>query len=275
VLRYREKEDFESRQRQVDDVVEKWRQAEAEALPSVVTELREKLLIGLIYHDAAIEGEVLSHGEIKAAIDTNIISDISLIPSYEEISNFSRACAAADELAKQKKKPVKLDTLRDLYAILAPNQVEGGLPFRKENPLHRLYYHDICPPEKIAFKMKKLGEWLESDETKELAPIERATKFHWRFMAIFPWANHSGRTARLVANLILEQAGYPLAIIHSIDRQRYYESLRSANSKQLLSLYLESVETTAASALRVYEEAAKVRPPRGKRASASHGTSQG
>jgi Fic family protein len=268
VLRYREKEDYEARFREVDEIVEKWRQAEEHSLPAVIAEFREKLLIGLIYHDAAIEGEVLSHGEIKAAIDTNIISDTSLIPSYEEISNFSRACSAAAELARQKRKPVKVDTIRDLHAILAPEAVEGGLAYRKENPLHRLYYHDICPPEKIAFKMKKLGEWLEADETKELHAIERAAKFHWRFMAIFPWANHSGRTARLVANLMLEQAGYPLAIIHSIDRQRYYEALRSANSKQLLSVYLEAVETTAASALRVYEEAAKARPPRGKRATA-------
>jgi Fic family protein len=270
VLRYREKEDFETRFREVDEAVEKWRDSETHAAPAVVAEFREKLLIGLIYHDAAIEGEVLSHGEIKAAIDTNIISDTSLIPSYEEISNFSRACGAASEIAKQKKKALTVETIRELYAILVPEAVEGGLAHRKENPLHRLYYHDICPPEKIAFKMKKLGEWLEADETRELHAVERAAKFHWRFMAVFPWANHTGRIARLVANLILEQAGYPLAIIHSIDRQRYYEALRSANSKQLLSVYLEAVETTAASALRVYEEAAKAKPPRGKRATASH-----
>src|SRR5690606_2403614 len=108
---------------------------------------------------------------------------------------FSRACAAAAELAQQKRKPVRIDTIRDLYALLVPAAVEGGLAYRKENPLHRLYYHDICPPEKIAGKMKKLGEWLESAETKELHPVERAAKLHWRFMGIFPWAQHSGRTA--------------------------------------------------------------------------------
>jgi Fic family protein len=268
LLRYREKEDFEARFRDVEEIIEKWRAAEARALPQVLAEFREKLLIGLIYHDAAIEGEVLTHGEIKAAIDTNIISDTSLIPSYEEISNFSRACHTANEIAKQKKKPLKLDTIRDLYGILEPKAVEGGLAYRKENPLHRLYYHDICPPEKIGFKMKKLGEWLESDETRELHAVERAAKLHWRFMAVFPWATHSGRTARLIANLVLEQAGMPLAIVHSIDRQRYYEALRSANSKQLMSLYLEAVETTAVSALKVYEEAEKVvaaAAPKGKR----------
>lgn len=264
MLRYREKEDFEARFRDVEAACDALRSAERNAWPELKAEFRDKLLISLIYHDAALEGEVLSHSEIKAAIDTNIISDSSLIPSYEEISNFARACAQAEQLARNKRKHVKLDTIREIYALLVPQAVTAGLAYRKENPLHRLYYHDICPPEKINFKMKKLGEWLEAADTKELHPIERAAKTHWRLMAIFPWADQSGRTARIIANLILEQAGYPLAVIHSIDRQRYYESLRSANSKALLSVYLEGVETTAASAAKVYEEAARAA---GRRAS--------
>ena len=263
MLRYREKEDFDTRFRDVEASCEALRVAERQTWQELQDEFRDKLLISLIYHDAALEGEVLTHGEIKAAIDTNIISDSSLIPSYEEISNFHKACMHADQLAKNKRKPIKADTVREIYALLSPDSVPGGLAYRKENPLHRLYYHDICPPEKISFKMKKLGEWLESAETKDLHPIERAAKTHWRLMGIFPWASHTGRTARIIANLVLEQAGYPLAVIHSIDRQRYYESLRSPNSKALLSVYLEAVETTAQSAVRVYEEAIRA----GRRAS--------
>ena len=263
MLRYREKEDFEARYRDVEAACENWRAAERKAWPELREEFREKLLISLIYHDAALEGEVLTHSEIKAAIDSNIISDTSLIPSYEEISNFYKACMHADQLAKQRRKPVKVDTVREVYALLAPDAVAGGLLYRKENPLHRLYYHDICAPEKINYKMRKLGEWMEAPSTRELHPIERAAKTHWRLMAIFPWAMHTGRTARIIANLLLEQAGYPIAVIHSIDRQRYYESLRSPNSRQLLSVYLEGVETTAASAVRVYQEAERI----GRRAS--------
>lgn len=255
MLRYREKEDFEARFRDVEAACEAWRAAERRAWPELLEEFREKLLISLIYHDAALEGDVLSHSEIKAAIDTNIISDSSLIPSYEEISNFHKACMHADQIARNKRKPIKVDTVREIYALLAPEAVAGGLAYRKENPLHRLYYHDICPPDKISSKMRKLGEWMEAPSTRESHPIERAAKAHWRLMAIFPWATHTGRAARLIANLILEQAGYPVAVIHSIDRQRYYESLRSPNSRALMSVYLEGVETTAQSAVRVYEEA--------------------
>jgi Fic family protein len=257
VLRYKETEDIDARFSEVERIVTAWRARVATANPVARTEFNNRLRISLIHHDAALEGEVLSYSEIKAAVDPSIISDPSLIPSYEEIRRFDDACNFAAEQAANKKKPFKLDTIRDIYAILAPDEKAKGLPFRKENPLHRLYYHDICAPEKINFKMKKLGEWMESAETKELHPIERAAKTHWRIMSIFPWATHSGRTARIIANLILEQAGYPLAVIHSIDRQRYYESLRSPNSKSLMSVYLEGVETTAASAVKVYEEALK------------------
>jgi Fic family protein len=74
----------------------------------------------------------------------------------------------------------------------------------------------------------------------------------------------SGRCARIVSNLLLRQADYPVAVIHSIDRQRYYESLRG-ESDQLLQMYLEAVQTTAVSEIRVYEEAERA-PRRRRRA---------
>ena len=88
---------------------------------------------------------------------------------------------------------------------------------------------------------------------------------HARFMAVFPWAKESGRTARVASNLLLIEAGYPTAVIHSIDRQRYYESLRGEASG-LLSLYLEAVQTSAETELRLYEEAEKAPPRKRKRA---------
>ena len=46
------------------------------------------------------------------------------------------------------------------------------------------------------------------------------------------------------------------AIVHSIDRQRYYEALRG-DHLGLTSLYLEAVQTTAETEMRVYDEATK------------------
>ncbi len=256
MLRYKETEDIDGRFAEVERIVASWRSKHTQIAPGIRQEFQQRLRISLIHHDAALEGEVLSYSEIKAAVDPTIISDPSLIPSYEEIKRFDDACNYAADQAANKKKPLKLDTIRDIYAMLVPDEKAKGLPYRKENPLHRLYYHDIAPPEKILPAMRKLSEWLDEPGTKNLHAVEKVASFHSKFMAIFPWAKESGRSARIASNLMLQEAGYPIAIVHSIDRQRYYEALRG-DHVTLLSMYLEAVQTTAETEIRVYEEADK------------------
>lgn len=256
MLRYKETEDIDARFTEVERVVANWRTRISTANPSARAEFNNRLRISLIHFDAAIEGEVIGYSEIKAAVDPSIISDPSLIPSYEDIRRFDEACNFAGERAADKKKPFKLDTLRDIYGLLAPDEKAKGMPFRKENPLHRLYYHDITPPEKIQPAMRKLSDWVDEPATRQLHVIERVAMLHQRFMAIFPWAKESGRTIRIACNMLLQEAAYPIAIIHSIDRQRYYEALRG-EPMSLISLYLEAVQTTAETEICVYNEAEK------------------
>ena len=261
MLRYKETEDIDARFTEVERIVTAWRARIVTANAVARAEFNNRLRISLIHHDAALEGEVLSYSEIKAAVDPSIISDPSLIPSYEEIRRFDDACNFAAEHAANKKKPFKLETIREIYSILSPDEKAKGLPFRKENPLHRLYYHDISPPEKILPAMRKLGEWLDDPDAKQSHVIEKVATLHSKFMAIFPWAKESGRTIRIASNLLLQEGGYPIAIVHSIDRQRYYEALRG-DHLGLTSLYLEAVQTTAETEMRVYDEAGKAPPKR-------------
>src|SRR5512138_1945522 len=79
---------------------------------ALVDEFERRLEISWIYHDSALEGVVLSYAEIKAAIDRNIISDVSLIPSYEEIKAFKAAVDWARELAENRKRPITLEAIR-------------------------------------------------------------------------------------------------------------------------------------------------------------------
>ena len=78
-------------------------------------------------------------------------------------------------------------------------------------------------------------------------------------MGVFPWLCHTGRLSRILSMMILEQAGLPLPVIHSIDRQDYYQALRSSDTRELHKLYLEAMDTTASSAVQVYAEAAAYR----------------
>jgi Fic family protein len=222
----------------------------------VVKDYKDRLDVSWIYHEHALEGVVLSYSELKASLDTRIISDVSLIPMYEEVKNHKAAVDFIREAVTAKKPPVvDVEFIRKLYGMLTPDQVAKGCPYRKENPLHRLYYHEIAPPEKIVPKMKKLDEWLASDEFKDLHPVAQTAKLQWRLLSAYPWTKNTGKVARLVGNYILLRAGYLPAVVHSIERQRYYESLRHENDS-LLQLLVESLDNAIETTSKFFDELA-------------------
>jgi Fic family protein len=259
----------------LDGKVELLREQRTRASGAVVAEFDDKLDQSWIYHDNALEGVVLSYHELKAAIDKKIISDVTLIPMYEEIKNHKAAIELVRQLARswaaerhdkktRRKNQITIDTLKQLHSVLTPEEKAKGNPYRKDNPLHRLYFHEIAQPDKIALKMRKLVEWLDEEETQHMHPVERAARAHYRVMAIFPWPKNSGKVARLLMNLMLLRDGFPPVVIHSIERQRYYDVLRS-EAAGLVPLVLESLENGVETANRFFAELEEAR--RGRAAS--------
>ena len=222
---------------------------------NIVADYQERLNVSWIFHESAIEGVVLSYSELKAAIDHRIISDVSLIPMYEDVKNLKLASDVIRELlaAKKPAEPT-FDLVRRIYLMLTPDGGVGA-PFRKENPLHRQYYHEIVQPDKIAARMKKFSDWLESPDFIELHPLTRAARLQFQLLQIYPWTKNTGRVARLVGNYILLKAGFLPAVIHSIERQRYYDSLRHENDG-LLHLLVESMENSIDTSTRFFHEIA-------------------
>ena len=85
------------------------------------------------------------------------------------------------------------------------------------------------PPEApdVPELMRSLIEWINAELTDgELpAPIVAALA-HYQFATIHPYLDGNGRTARLLATLILRKAGYGLKGIYSLD-EHYAKSLSS------------------------------------------------
>src|SRR5581483_3670506 len=90
-----------------------------------LAEFQERLDMSWIYHDTALEGSVLSFHELKSAIDKDVVSDVSLIPTYDEIRAHKSAIDFVRETAASKKKvPITLDLLRTLQGMLVPDDPE-------------------------------------------------------------------------------------------------------------------------------------------------------
>ena len=254
----------ESRYFELDAKLESLRVRKAAEDPRVLAAYSDKVDIGWIYHDNALEGVVLTSGEIRDALDRKMISDVSLVSLYEEIRSHKGAIDFVRELAKEhsahKKKTglITVELIKQLHELLTPEDKAKGNPYRKDNPLHRSYFHEIAPADKIPMRMRKLCEWLDEEETESLHPISRAAGLHFRLMAIYPWTKNSGKVARLLMNLLLIRDGYPLGMIHSMERQRYYDSLRAENG-QLSQLVTDALMNYVNTTLRFLEELAELR----------------
>lgn len=76
-------------------------------------------------------------------------------------------------------------------------------------------------------------------------------------MSIHPFVDGNGRTARLLANLILLQGGYPIVVLRVEDRARYYAALEVSHTGDLtpfLDLFLDRLADSVAEYERAVEE---------------------
>lgn len=247
--------DLRSRYMELDDKTEELKEYK-DRYPEQRDEFQEQFEISWIYHENALEGVVLTYHEIKAAIDRKIISDVNLIPTYQEIKNHKETIDFICKAANNKRVRINLDLVKKLHGMLV-NEIDSIEPgrYRKEIPLHRTYFHEIAQPARISYRLNKLLQGCATTEFRRWHPVKQAAAFHHEFMSIFPFSEHSGKVGRLLMNLLLLRAGYMPAVIHSIDRQRYYEALRSP-AIQLRQLLIEAMDNAMESGIRFLQEMA-------------------
>jgi hypothetical protein len=197
--------------------------------PEFRREYRESFDMSWVYHDSALEGVVYTYQELKTATDPSVGSvPDGMQPVCEEIRRHRQAIEYVRELAERKRIPITVDTIKKLYVILHPDEGDvKSVKYRKDIPQHRLYFHEYAAPDKIAYRVRQVIDWLNGPEPKKLkSPIRIASRVHYDLVRVFPFPNDSGKVSRLLMNALLMRAGYPPAIIHSTERQRYYEALK-------------------------------------------------
>jgi len=192
----------------------------------------ENFLMSWIHHDSALEGVVYTYEELRTAVNPNVsvVPDSSLQSVCEEIRRHKAAIEVVRELGERKRQPATLDQLKRIFLTLHPE--EGDLKtvrYRKEIPQHRMYFHEYAAPDKIPYKVRQIFDWLNGPEPKKLkSPLRVAGRVHYDLIRIFPFTKDSGKVAHLFMNILLLRADYPPAILHSTERQRYYEALKGS-----------------------------------------------
>lgn len=219
---------------------------------SKAQEFIDRFEMSWVYHDNALEGVVYTPQELQAALKPGTVAaEATMLPVVWEIRNHKAAVDFAREEAKtggKKQAQITLTTIKRIHDLFSGNTPEAQAArmlherrektekekekekekagYRKDMPLHRTYFHEIEQPPKIQARLEKLVDYTASAEFREFHPIKQASVFHHEFMRIFPFTEHSGKVGRTCMNVILLRHQFLPCVIHSIDRQKYYEALR-------------------------------------------------
>ncbi len=241
----------------LDEKADDVRRVMTSAPKDQLTAFWSQLDFSTIYHDWALEGQVVSLEELDAALDARAVTDVSCVPQNMMIRKHKQALEGSRETATRKNLVFSVDFFEELhYAFSTEGERAKPVRYRKDIPLHRSYFHEICDPSKIESNMEKLVDWMnDTEDVVNLHPVEWVSRFHFRFMHIFPYVETSGKIARTLSNMILMRYGYLPAVIHATERQRYYEVIRQSQG-ELEELVIESALSSLEAAYKFLRSAA-------------------
>lgn len=216
-----------------------------ESDPAAARLFWERLDVSWVFHENALEGVVITAEELQSALMPQPgVPEVGKPSFLAELRRQRDAINVAKEEARLPNGKFSLGLIKTLYETLTGGEEgKGKIEYRRDMPLHRTYFHDIAQPPKIVPELTKLIDWTHSAEFHELHPLQQASVFHHRFMALFPFTDLSGKVGRLLMNILIMRAGYLPAVIHGIDRQRYFESLK-LQPRVLQTLVTEAIEHT-------------------------------
>lgn len=197
---------------------------------SAVRKLREQFGIEMTYNSNAIEGNSLTLKETFLVINEGLTIKGKPLKDHLEAKSHTEALEYLYELLdKDKRNTLSERLIREMNQIVMRDiDKEWAGRYRNSNVIIGGAVHS--PPEAVEVPqlMQELVEWARQNR-KSLHPVELSAILHHKLVHIHPFIDGNGRTARLVMNVVLMQAGFPLVVVLKNDRKKYYLTLGEAD----------------------------------------------
>lgn len=224
--------------------------------PTIVKKLRERFMLEMTYNSNAIEGNTLTLKETYLVLTEGITIKGKSLKDHLEAKNHHEALEFIFDLVEHDKQhSISEHLIRELQSLIIGN-IDTTIAGTYRSVEVAITASDHQPPmaTEVPSKMADLVNWFSQNQ-KKLNSVELAALIHHKLVNIHPFADGNGRTARLLMNILLLQAGYPLVIILKNDRKKYYETLSQADRniyqpfvtfvarsvERSLDLYLETI----------------------------------
>lgn len=215
----------------VDERLNLLQHAEECAERHVIDTVAARLDASWIYHDLSVEGSIFRDNELQRALEGQAGASWRENQLLEKIRNMRRAIAFVRDEARRGR-PFDLDVVKDIHRLIRPAGEEAAGRYRKDGGDNTVYRHDVVSPKTISYRLRRLVAQVEAAEHERPShPIAMACAIHREIIEIYPFHTDNGLVARLAMNFWLLRNGYPPAIIHVHDRQRYFDSYLSPNGE--------------------------------------------
>jgi Fic family protein len=216
----------------------------APLIPVYEAQFVKEAILRTVHHGTHIEGNELNLAEVKKTLEGEKIvareRDVQEVINYRNVVRYleelKREVLTKEEVAYAQTMLKKINELacdriitdgragkyRNTQVILR-NSATGEIVFRPPLAIE------------VPFLMEDFFSWLNSATTKKIHPVLRAGIAHYYLVAVHPFIEANGRTARAFATLILFAEGYDIKKFFALeeyfdkDAFRYYQGLMAVD----------------------------------------------
>ena len=198
-------------------------------------ELRRHAIALSVHYSTRIEGNTLTLEQVESLLRGRQIA--APVSQQQEALNYREAMqyaqvvanAAAPRITEETVKTVHFLVTKSLPGGYNPGQYRSGQNFVINSATQRPLFRPP-PPDRVQPLMEEYVQWLNAPR-QGLPPYYRAALAHLNFVAIHPFDDGNGRTARILEALVLYLAGYRSQELVSLeayfgrDTQGYYHAI--------------------------------------------------
>jgi len=205
--------------------------------------LRREALIRSAHSSTSIEGNALSLEEVRLLAQGREI--MATRKDRQEVLNYLEALEKIPLFAKRDF--FSIPDLLELHKIVTKDTLqnpldEGVIRNRRVYVGNSITGEVIFEPpsvNQVTGLLQGFFEWMNSSQTEHLDAVIEAGITHYEIVRIHPFIDGNGRTARVIATLILFKKGldtkrfFSLDDYYDSDRRRYYDVLRSIDQDSI------------------------------------------
>ena len=213
----------------------------APLVPSFEKQFQSDAIVRTVHHGTHIEGNDLSLLQTRKVLEGESI--VAKHRDIQEVINYRNVVELLEELAF-KKGGYEIEMITEIHRLTTDKLVsdeEKGV-FRKVQVVVKNEETGeaiLKPPAfvEVPHLIGKLIEFLNSDLAKEIHPVLLAGITHYFLVAVHPFVEGNGRTARAFSTLVLIKSGYDIKRFFSLEEHfdsdplAYYQALAEVDKQ--------------------------------------------